>query len=51
MGCDRGDSFPFDFELKGIPFGSTSKGKLILTEQARKPCGVSTRVGDVINFL
>ena len=22
MGYDRGDSFPFDFELNGIPFGS-----------------------------
>ena len=25
-GC--GDSFPFDFEQNGIPFGSKSKGKL-----------------------
>ena len=22
MGYDRGESFPFDFELNGIPFGS-----------------------------
>ena len=22
MGYDRGDSFPFDFETNGIPFGS-----------------------------
>ena len=28
MGFDRGDSFPFDFETNGIPFGSKSKGKL-----------------------
>ena len=28
MGYDRGDSFPFDFEPNGIPFGSNSKGKL-----------------------
>ena len=28
MGYDRGDSFPFDFELNGTPFGSKSKGKL-----------------------
>ena len=28
MGYDRGDSFPFDFEPKGIQFGSKSKGKL-----------------------
>ena len=28
MGYDRGDSFPFDFESNGIPFGSKSKGKL-----------------------
>ena len=28
MGYDRGDSFPLDFELNGIPFGSKSKGKL-----------------------
>ena len=28
MGYDRGDSFPFDFELNGIPFGSNLKGKL-----------------------
>ena len=25
MGYDRGDSFPFDFEQNGIPFGSKSK--------------------------
>ena len=28
MGYDRGDSFPFDFEQNGNPFGSKSKGKL-----------------------
>ena len=28
MGYDRGDSFPFDFEPNGIPFGSKWKGKL-----------------------
>ena len=28
MGYDRGDSFPLDFELNEIPFGSKSKGKL-----------------------
>ena len=28
MGYDRDDSFPFDFEPNGIPFGSNSKGKL-----------------------
>ena len=28
MGYDRGDSFPFDFEPNGFPFGSKSKGKL-----------------------
>ena len=28
MRYDSGDSFPFDFELNGIPFGSKSKGKL-----------------------
>ena len=28
MGYDRGDSFPFDFEPNGIPFGSKSIGKL-----------------------
>ena len=28
MGFDRGDSFPFDFEPNGIPFGSKSKGTL-----------------------
>ena len=28
MGYDRGDSFPFDSEPNGIPFGSESKGKL-----------------------
>ena len=27
MGYDRGDSFLFDFEPNGIPFGSKSKGK------------------------
>ena len=29
MGSDRSDSFPFDFEPHGIPFGSKSKGKLL----------------------
>ena len=28
MGYDRGDTFPFDFEINGIPFDSKSKGKL-----------------------
>ena len=28
MGYDFGDSFRFDFEPNGIPFGSISKGKL-----------------------
>ena len=28
MGCDRGDSFPFDFEPNGNLFGSKSKWKL-----------------------
>ena len=28
MGYDRGDSFLFDFEPNGIPFGSKLKGKL-----------------------
>ena len=28
MGYDRGDSFPFDFEPNGNPFGSKSKGNL-----------------------
>jgi len=28
MGYDSGDSFPFDFESNGIPFGSNLKGKL-----------------------
>ena len=28
MGYDRGDSFPFDLEPNGFPFGSKSKGKL-----------------------
>ena len=28
MGYDRGDSFPFDFEPNGFPFGLKSKGKL-----------------------
>ena len=28
MGYDRRDSFPFDFEPNGIPFGSKSYGKL-----------------------
>ena len=30
MGYDRGDSFPFDFEPNGFPFGSKSNGKLSL---------------------
>ena len=28
MGYDRGDSFPFDFEPNGFPFGEKSKEKL-----------------------
>ena len=27
MEYDRDDSFPFDFETSGIPFGSKSKGR------------------------
>ena len=27
MGYDRGDSFPFNFEPNGIPFGSKLEGK------------------------
>ena len=30
MGYDRGDSFPFDLEPNGIPFGSKLKRKLSL---------------------
>ena len=30
MGYDRDDSFLFDFEPNGVPFGSNSKGKLSL---------------------
>ena len=29
MGYDRADSFPFNFEPNGIPFGSKSKCKLL----------------------
>ena len=29
MGYDRGDSFPFDFEPNGFPFGSKSKWKTV----------------------
>ena len=29
MGYDHGDSFPFDFEPNGNPFGSKSEGKLL----------------------
>ena len=29
MGYDRGDSFPFNFEPNGNPFGSKSKGNLL----------------------
>ena len=28
MGYGRGDSFPFDFEQNGVPFGLESKRKL-----------------------
>ena len=28
MGHDRGDSFAFNFEPNGVPFGSKSKGSL-----------------------
>ena len=28
MEYDRSDSFPFDFQPNGIPFGAKSKGKL-----------------------
>ena len=28
MGCDRGDSFPLDFEPNGTPFGLKLEGKL-----------------------
>ena len=29
MGYDRGDSFPFEFEPNGTPFGSKSEGELL----------------------
>ena len=34
MECDRGDSFPFDFEPNWFPFGSKSKRKLSLRSHA-----------------
>ena len=36
MGCDCGDSFPFDFDPNGFPFGSKSKGKLYAWQQVIK---------------
>ena len=50
MGYDRGDSFPFDFELIGIPFGSKLKGKLsprsypIQCERKRKNSFLSVQI-------
>ena len=35
MGYDRGDSFPFDFELNEISFGSKLKGQL-----SRRSCPI-----------
>ena len=51
MGNDRGDSFPFDFEPNGIPFGSKLKGKLsprsypIQSERKWKHSFLSVRAG------
>ena len=36
MGYDRGDSFHFDFEPNGIPFGSKKKGILSKGKIERK---------------
>ena len=51
MGYDHDDSFPFDFELNGIPFASKSKGKLspqsypIEYERKRKCSFLSVAIG------
>ena len=51
MGYDRGDSFPFDFEPNGIPYGSKSKGKRsprsypIQYEKKRKYSFISAVIG------
>ena len=55
MGYDRGDSFPFDFEPNGIPFGTKSKGKLsprsYSTQFARKWKSISTSVNGSVLII
>ena len=41
MGYDRGDSFPFDIEPNGFPFGSKSKGKLSPRTDGKKKWNTS----------
>ena len=36
MGYDRGDSFPFDFEQNGIPFGSKFQMKFHLVQKCKE---------------
>ena len=43
MGYDRSDSFPFDFEPNGFPFGSKSKGT-VTREKKWKYSFLSIRV-------
>ena len=56
MGCDRGDSFPYNFEPNGIPFGSKSKGKLsprsypIQHERKRKYSFLSVRLENISGY-
>ena len=38
MGYDRGDSFPFDFEPNGIPFGSKSTLLSSLIQNRKENC-------------
>ena len=61
MGYDRGDSFPFDFEPNGIPFGSENrkencnhdhipfnlkgKGNIVFSEQTRSGVVLLQRSG------
>ena len=56
MGYDRGDSFPFDFEPNGIPFGSKLNGKLsprsypIQCERKWKHSFLSTDLSRTLNI-
>ena len=42
MGCDHGDSFPFDFEPNGIKFGSENRKEKCVPQYKQQHVWVSS---------